>query len=1087
MLHFGSLLVLALLSAEPAENAIPLKVPDGFQISLFADETLAHDVYSMTIDAAGRVVISGRGYVHTLLDNDGDGRADAVKEFVKGPQTGAQGMYFDGGDLICSGDAGVIRYRDKNGDGIADGAPETLLVINAGGEHQVHSIQKGPDGWWYVIAGNFGGVTKETITGTHSPVRSPRAGVLLRLSPDFQQIEVLADGFRNAYDFGISATGDIFTYDSDGEREISLPWYQPTRIFQVVPGGNAGWVTESWKNPNDFLDMLPVIANCGRGSPTGVICYRHRQFPERYQNAVFALDWTYGRVLVVSADDVGKPMTVEPELFMSASGDYGFAPTDIEVAPDGSLYVSVGGRGLRGSVYRVTYDKGKSTATETSADPLISCLNAPQPLASWSRTNWIPSAKELGRQPFVAAVLDTSRTSTERMRAIEILTELFGGVDDELLKTLRKDKDAGVRARGVKAAGSNAKEAVSPAVITLYLRDEDSRVRRAALETLLTQNEFDKSDEFVESLALCLDGYERTVPHAAARVVGRLPDNLLAAVDKQEGGNSWRSRFLYGKTLRERFDVQVAVEATRDGIRLLTLESSGNFNADAIRLMQIAWGDLGPKTGRAPVYDGYATAMDLSPYEFELGPLKRELAEMYRSDWQRLESERYELARLLAMLEIDDAKTRDIVLAQITEASDPVDDLHYLIVFSRLPGERSAAQRDLVATALLNLDRKLAERKYQTESHWEDRVSEFYAQLVEYDPELPLAILKHPSFGQPAHIVFLDQLPEEYLQQSIDAFTAKIAPAGESYLWTTDVVFLLIASEKPQDIELVRQKYEDPSLQAAVTIALSDEPEAGDREKFVTGLASWQYEVLEASTNALVALGPTDNPAEMVSLLAAVRRLGASKEEFPLREKLAKLLEEATKIDAGFVYGEKGYIAQQEAIDKWTAELTKRYPTEVAGEFGTSEIELGDLQNRLVKIDWDQGNLERGQTLFQKRTCGHCHGGSQALGPNLSGVTRRFSREEVFTAILFPNRDVSPRYQASTVLSKEGKVYHGMIIYESVDGFILRNATLQTHRFNTNDVESRSVSKTSMMPGALMKDLSDGDWADLYAYLKELK
>lgn len=1084
-----SCLILASLaaSADAPTESVPLKVPAGFRVSVYADETLVHDIYSMTLDAQGRVVVSGRGYIHTLIDSDGDGRADTVLPFADGPRTGAQGMCFDGTDLLASGDAGVIRYRDANGDGVADGPPETLLSIKAGGEHEVHAIRKGPDGYWYVIAGNYAGVTNETITSPHSPVRNPHAGVLLRASPDFKKIEVVGDGFRNAYDFDFSAAGDAFAYDSDGERDISLPWYRPTRVFRVAPGSNAGWVSRSWKRPNDAFDMMPVVANCGRGSPTGVVCYRHRQFPELYRDSIFALDWTYGRVLVVRLDENGEPATDEPELFMSAAGDHGFAPTDAEVAPDGSLFVSVGGRGLRGTVYRISYGTSDVPHKDEGTIALTESLTAAQPLSSWSRANWETAAKRLGRQRFVDIARNQIRSVSERLRAIEILSEVYGGVDERLLRDLLHEPNTAIRARAVKAAGNDGDTAVPTAVLASCLNDEHQRVRRAALEMLLTRTDYNAGDEFVKHLSACLNNHERAVLQAAARVIERLPADILGTVDKAVGATPKRGWFLHGAVRRLPFDAQRSVEATRFGINMLRYESSGNFNADAIRLIQVAWGDMGPREGRAAVYDGYAPSIDLSPYASELDSLKRELAELYRHDWPRKESDGYELARLLAMLEVDDDETRRVVLSQIVTDSDPVDDIHYLIVYSRMPGERSDDERDRTAAALLALDRKLDERNYNTDSNWDDRIGEMYAQLVTWDPALPAAMLNHPEFGRPGHVLFLDRLPDEQLQAAIDAFTAKITAADGDYPWTTDVVFLISTSKKSEDIDRLRAQYDNPSLQAAITMALADDPQPQDREKFVAGLSSWQYEVLEASTKALVALGPNDDPSELVALLAAVRRLGDAKGEYPLREKLARLLESASGIDAGFVYGDEGYIPQPSAIDMWTTQLTERYPREVAGQFGTSELELGDLQSRLSNIDWDAGDAERGKILFRKFSCGHCHGGSQALGPNLSGVTRRFSQEELFTAIVFPSRDVSPRYQASAVVTTAGKVYHGMIIYESVDGFILRNATLQTHRFDSSDIESRSVSRTSMMPAGLLKDADDSDWAHLYAYLKTLK
>ena len=149
-----------------AEEPLGVQVPDGFQVTLYADDDLAHDIYSMTIDSLGRVVVSGAGYVRILEDTDGDGRADSAKQFVDGPKTGAQGMHFYGRDLLCSGDAGLIRYRDQNADDVADGPPDVFLKIKTGGEHDLHAIRRGPDGWWYVIAGNMAGVDAQFATET---------------------------------------------------------------------------------------------------------------------------------------------------------------------------------------------------------------------------------------------------------------------------------------------------------------------------------------------------------------------------------------------------------------------------------------------------------------------------------------------------------------------------------------------------------------------------------------------------------------------------------------------------------------------------------------------------------------------------------------------------------------------------------------------------------------------------------------------------------------------------------------------------------------------------------------------------------
>lgn len=65
-------------------------------------------------------------------------------------------------------------------------------------------------------------------------------------------------------------------------------------------------------------------------------------------------------------------------------------------------------------------------------------------------------------------------------------------------------------------------------------------------------------------------------------------------------------------------------------------------------------------------------------------------------------------------------------------------------------------------------------------------------------------------------------------------------------------------------------------------------------------------------------------------------------------------------------------------------------------------------------------------------------------------------------------------------------MFTGLIVYESVEGLLLRNGTNQTFRIDTPDIETKRNLPTSLMPEGLLKDLSDSDLADLYAYLKTL-
>src|SRR6058998_1172667 len=67
-----------LVAVEP----LGLRVARGFRVTLFADADLANDIYAMTLDARGNVVVTSQGYIKKLSDTDGDGRADTATLFA---------------------------------------------------------------------------------------------------------------------------------------------------------------------------------------------------------------------------------------------------------------------------------------------------------------------------------------------------------------------------------------------------------------------------------------------------------------------------------------------------------------------------------------------------------------------------------------------------------------------------------------------------------------------------------------------------------------------------------------------------------------------------------------------------------------------------------------------------------------------------------------------------------------------------------------------------------------------------------------------------------------------------------------------
>jgi putative heme-binding domain-containing protein len=432
-----------------------------------------------------------------------------------------------------------------------------------------------------------------------------------------------------------------------------------------------------------------------------------------------------------------------------------------------------------------------------------------------------------------------------------------------------------------------------------------------------------------------------------------------------------------------------------------------------------------------------------------------------------------ELARLLAILEDDDAPTLDRITTWFKADSDPVEDIHYLIVTSRLRAARSKDMTSRVASALLALDEKISKRKLTRDNNWPLRMTELHRELAKKDAALNDALLSHKDFGRSDHVVWT-HAPGLDRKKAARVFLARAA-RDRDFAWNAALVQLLGELPDGESVPLLRRLWDEAGLNDVILPLLARRPTAEDRDKFLAGLASPSLAVASQSLAALEKLNPRKDADTLVALVRALRLLPDGKEEDRLRTAFGAYL--------GRLTGEKLPATDKQA---WTDWLKRTHPKEAAGLGGEDGVDAEAWAKRLAGVDWKSGDVERGKVVFTRASCAACHSGSQAMGPDLQGVAGRFSRDDLFTAVVRPSKDVSARYRTTVLTTDEGKSYQGMIVYEAVDSVLVQTGPATMVRLTEKQITDKRVSPLSLMPTGLLDRLADRELADLYAYLKSL-
>lgn len=338
---------------------------------------------SLTIGPQGHLIASDqsdKGFFRIIIsDSSGSKLPEVHVEELLMPLSGAHGLTYAFEHLYANVPGkGIFRMRDTKSNNEFDlmeflGGPEKLA------EHGNHGVIETPDNdGLFIVNGNYTpapDLSSSRLPTWEEDLLLPRqwdmrgnargifapGGYIARMNPDGTDWEMFSIGYRNQYDAAVNQHGELFTFDSDMEYDLGMPWYRPTRLLHVTSGSDFGWRSGSGKWKEYYEDSLPPIVNIGRGSPTGLAFGTGAKFPAKYQQALYGLDWIYGTIYAFHLTPNGASYTAEVEEFLTGNE---LPMTDVVIGSDGALYFITGGRANSTKLYRVIYTGEESTTPE---------------------------------------------------------------------------------------------------------------------------------------------------------------------------------------------------------------------------------------------------------------------------------------------------------------------------------------------------------------------------------------------------------------------------------------------------------------------------------------------------------------------------------------------------------------------------------------------------------------------------------------------------------------------------------------------------------------------------------------------------
>jgi putative heme-binding domain-containing protein len=1121
---------------KPDQEQKQFKLPPGFEIQLVAAEPQIHKPLNMAFDAKGRLWVTNTLEYPYAAPLDKPDPADSIKVIEFDYETGKATKVTTFADKLNI-PIGVLPYKngciahsipniwyleDTNNDGVCD--KRTVLYGPFDHTRDTHGMEnafrRGFDGWIYACHG-FN--NDSHVKGKDGHEVHLNSGNTFRFRPDGSRIEHFSIGQVNPFGMCFDPLFNIFTADCHSKP-----------VTQILRGGNY----ESFGKPHDGLGFVPPMMDHLHGSTAicGLVIVDGESFPKEYRGQFLSGNVMTSRINHNTPQYHGSTIRLKEEPDFLSTGDPWFRPVDLQIGPDGALYIAdfynriighyevplphPGRDRTSGRIWRVVY-KGDSKdskpavvqkdLTKATTDELIAALDHPV------LTQRLLATDELVQR--ANAFADQIGSPTENMNARRwlhlqwILWRRGVAIDDTKLKAAAESTSPEVRVHTMK--------------LLAEMPEWSKGARKVALVGLDDANDF--------------------VIRAAADALGlhpRLAD-LPAILHRLKSTSQQDNHLVY--VLRKSIRSVMASAKSTDELKAqgLTLDNEQELLGPIALAVPT---EVGAAITLAYLENAQVAADQLLPYvthtaryagAAQVPVLRTAIESRWKDDLD---------VQLKALLALQQG------LAQRGQSGEP------LMRWAEELGSKVLDESNVGVVAWENFPVPGAK---DTENPWtfQQRASAdgnkdaiFYSTLVKGEQKTgilrsqPFELPEKLSFwcaghiGLPPKVLDLNYIrlrdaasgellmesrpPRNDVAQRIEWNLAKFkgkrgyveivdADTSTGYAWLAVGRFSLEGlnpNEQSQRQQLVARLAGElklkslqprlailltsgtldapargavgsalvaltPDARAAALVRIISEPgsEIAARQDLAKAIASLEDEQLDQALDAALQQVPSRVQTAVAEILA-----GDAKGAYALLERVAAGKFSAEVLRSANIK-QRIEALKQPALQKEVDELTANLPP-------ANELLQKLIVERRAAFYKAEKDPERGAEIFAKN-CAVCHqiaGKGAVVGPQLDGIGQR-GLDRILEDVLDPNRNVDVAFRATSLVLNDGRIVSGLVKGEVGEQLILFDNLGKEQRIAKTDVDERNATTLSLMPANVHEIVPERDFYDLVAYLLQQK